>query len=106
MRIVNLNNPSYHYLLKPAAIQERSKKHSQIRNSNRGLVNAGTEAAPHRGDRACQSESINYRNSKEDRMTSKVWFITGSSRGFGRIWAEAALKRGDKVAATARELTG
>ncbi len=35
-------------------------------------------------------------------MNSKVWFITGASRGFGRIWAEAALKRGDKVAATAR----
>jgi NAD(P)-dependent dehydrogenase (short-subunit alcohol dehydrogenase family) len=35
---------------------------------------------------------------------AKVWFITGSSRGFGRIWAEAALKRGDKVAATARNL--
>jgi NADP-dependent 3-hydroxy acid dehydrogenase YdfG len=34
----------------------------------------------------------------------KVWFITGSSRGFGRVWAEAALKRGDKVAATARQL--
>lgn len=35
---------------------------------------------------------------------SKVWFITGSSRGFGRVWTEAALKRGDKVAATARKL--
>ena len=35
-------------------------------------------------------------------MSSKVWFITGASRGFGRIWAEAALGRGDKVAATAR----
>ncbi|TWR24703.1 SDR family NAD(P)-dependent oxidoreductase [Mucilaginibacter pallidiroseus] len=34
----------------------------------------------------------------------KVWFITGASRGFGRVWAEAALKRGDKVAATARNL--
>src|SRR6202012_2473710 len=33
----------------------------------------------------------------------KIWFITGSSRGFGRIWTEAALKRGDKVAATARD---
>ncbi|AWH84559.1 short-chain dehydrogenase/reductase [Flavobacterium album] len=40
-----------------------------------------------------------------DKTTSgKVWFITGASRGFGRIWAEAALKRGDKVAATARNL--
>lgn len=35
---------------------------------------------------------------------AKVWFITGTSRGFGRIWAEAALKRGDKVVATARKL--
>ena len=35
---------------------------------------------------------------------SKIWFITGASRGFGRAWAEAALRRGDKVAATARKL--
>ena len=34
----------------------------------------------------------------------KTWFITGASRGLGRIWAEAALKRGDRVAATARKL--
>ncbi|PRY57430.1 SDR family NAD(P)-dependent oxidoreductase [Glycomyces artemisiae] len=33
---------------------------------------------------------------------SKVWFITGSSRGLGREFTEAALGRGDKVAATAR----
>lgn len=32
----------------------------------------------------------------------KTWFITGASRGFGRIWATAALERGDRVAATAR----
>ncbi|WP_328979213.1 SDR family NAD(P)-dependent oxidoreductase [Streptomyces canus] len=32
----------------------------------------------------------------------KTWFITGASRGFGRIWAKAALSRGDRVAATAR----
>lgn len=37
-------------------------------------------------------------------MTGKVWFITGASRGFGRIWAEAALTRGDSVVATARSL--
>jgi NAD(P)-dependent dehydrogenase (short-subunit alcohol dehydrogenase family) len=34
-------------------------------------------------------------------MTPKNWFITGSSRGFGREWATAALERGDAVAATA-----
>jgi len=33
---------------------------------------------------------------------NKTWFITGTSRGFGREWAEAALERGDRVAATAR----
>ena len=36
-------------------------------------------------------------------MTSKTWFITGTSRGFGREWAIAALDRGDSVAATARD---
>jgi NAD(P)-dependent dehydrogenase (short-subunit alcohol dehydrogenase family) len=35
---------------------------------------------------------------------SKVWFITGTSKGFGRVWAEAALARGDHVAATARRV--
>jgi NAD(P)-dependent dehydrogenase (short-subunit alcohol dehydrogenase family) len=35
-------------------------------------------------------------------VSEKVWFITGTSRGFGREWAVAALERGDKVAATAR----
>jgi NAD(P)-dependent dehydrogenase (short-subunit alcohol dehydrogenase family) len=37
-------------------------------------------------------------------MVSKVWFITGTSKGFGRVWAEAALARGDRVAATARDI--
>lgn len=33
---------------------------------------------------------------------NKVWFVTGSSRGLGRCFVEAALARGDRVAATAR----
>jgi NAD(P)-dependent dehydrogenase (short-subunit alcohol dehydrogenase family) len=37
-------------------------------------------------------------------MANKVWFITGTSKGFGRIWAEAALARGDQVVATARDV--
>jgi NAD(P)-dependent dehydrogenase (short-subunit alcohol dehydrogenase family) len=37
-------------------------------------------------------------------MKGKVWFITGTSKGFGRVWAEAALERGDQVAATARDI--
>lgn len=36
---------------------------------------------------------------------SKIWFITGAGRGFGRQFTLAALERGDRVAATARDLT-
>ncbi|MDQ1528561.1 MAG: hypothetical protein QOH77_351, partial [Actinomycetota bacterium] len=36
---------------------------------------------------------------------TKNWFITGTSRGFGREWAIAALERGDRVAATARDIS-
>jgi len=32
----------------------------------------------------------------------KTWLITGTSRGFGREWTKAALDRGDRVAAAAR----
>jgi NAD(P)-dependent dehydrogenase (short-subunit alcohol dehydrogenase family) len=35
-------------------------------------------------------------------MPSKVWFITGSSRGLGRRLAETVLASGDRVVATAR----
>ena len=35
---------------------------------------------------------------------SKIWFITGSSRGLGRAITEAALRVGDRVVATARNL--
>jgi NAD(P)-dependent dehydrogenase (short-subunit alcohol dehydrogenase family) len=35
---------------------------------------------------------------------SKVWFITGTSRGLGRAFVEAALAAGERVAATARNL--
>ena len=38
-------------------------------------------------------------------MALKTWFITGTSRGFGREWAIAALDRGDRVAATARDIS-
>jgi NAD(P)-dependent dehydrogenase (short-subunit alcohol dehydrogenase family) len=40
---------------------------------------------------------------KQNMAQPKIWFVTGASRGFGRIWTEAALKRGDRVVATARE---
>lgn len=35
-------------------------------------------------------------------MSSKVWFITGCSSGFGAALTREALSRGDKVIATAR----
>ena len=36
---------------------------------------------------------------------AKIWLITGTSKGFGREWATAALERGDSVAGTARRLS-
>jgi NADP-dependent 3-hydroxy acid dehydrogenase YdfG len=38
------------------------------------------------------------------KATSRVWFITGCSSGFGRLLAEEVLKAGDKVVATARNI--
>jgi len=37
-----------------------------------------------------------------DKENSRVWLITGSSTGFGRILAELLLRRGERVAVTAR----
>jgi NAD(P)-dependent dehydrogenase (short-subunit alcohol dehydrogenase family) len=39
-----------------------------------------------------------------DDTTSTTWFITGAGRGFGRAFTTAALGRGDRVAATARDV--
>jgi NAD(P)-dependent dehydrogenase (short-subunit alcohol dehydrogenase family) len=35
--------------------------------------------------------------------TARTWFITGASTGFGRLLSEELLKRGERVAATARD---
>ncbi|HEX8607561.1 MAG TPA: oxidoreductase [Pedobacter sp.] len=35
----------------------------------------------------------------------RIWFVTGSSRGLGRSLTEAILLNGDKVAATARDIS-
>ncbi|MBD2524695.1 SDR family NAD(P)-dependent oxidoreductase [Nostoc sp. FACHB-133] len=40
-----------------------------------------------------------------NQTSSRVWLITGSSTGFGRALAEAALAQGDCVIATARDVS-
>lgn len=42
-------------------------------------------------------------NSDKNRVAPKVWLITGCSTGFGRALAEAVLKQGDYLLATARK---
>ncbi|MDX8144185.1 SDR family oxidoreductase [Lentzea sp. BCCO 10_0061] len=37
--------------------------------------------------------------------SSRVWFVTGASRGLGRAFTEAALAAGDRVAGAARDLS-
>ncbi|MEZ0452829.1 SDR family NAD(P)-dependent oxidoreductase [Sphingobacterium thalpophilum] len=46
----------------------------------------------------------NFGLTKKEKTMSKIIFITGASKGFGKLWAEALLKRGDKVAASARNI--
>jgi NADP-dependent 3-hydroxy acid dehydrogenase YdfG len=38
-------------------------------------------------------------------MPQHIWFITGCSSGFGAEFVSQALSRGDKVIATARDIT-
>lgn len=51
-----------------------------------------------------QHETTGAQTAATSATSTKVWFITGTSRGFGRVWTEAVLARGDKVAATARNV--
>lgn len=53
----------------------------------------------------CAAFRLNINMQPNDTSIKKTWFITGSSRGFGRTWTEAALTRGDRVAATARDVS-
>src|ERR1700748_1021104 len=48
--------------------------------------------------------ALNLWQQLKDTTMAKTIFITGASRGFGKLWAEALLQRGDKVIATARDL--
>ena len=41
----------------------------------------------------------------EESTFSRIWFITGASAGFGYLLAEEALKRGERVIATARDVS-
>jgi NAD(P)-dependent dehydrogenase (short-subunit alcohol dehydrogenase family) len=40
-----------------------------------------------------------------DTSTARVWFITGTSTGFGHLLAKELLSRGDRVIATARDIS-
>lgn len=62
-----------------------------------------TQRDPRLRRRQEQSFSLHIReDERSNNSMSKVWLITGSSRGIGRKVAEAALAAGDRVVATAR----
>src|ERR1700720_1016223 len=48
------------------------------------------------------SSAASFRWTAERGFMSKVWLITGASRGLGRAFTEAILEAGDRVVATAR----
>jgi NAD(P)-dependent dehydrogenase (short-subunit alcohol dehydrogenase family) len=53
-------------------------------------------------DRVVHGLILRFRWTAERGFMSKVWLITGASRGLGRAFTEAALEAGDRVVATAR----
>jgi NAD(P)-dependent dehydrogenase (short-subunit alcohol dehydrogenase family) len=55
---------------------------------------------------AIQSIDEGHRaESMEESRFSRIWFITGTSTGLGRLLAEELLKRGEHVIATARDIS-
>jgi NAD(P)-dependent dehydrogenase (short-subunit alcohol dehydrogenase family) len=54
-------------------------------------------------DRA-EAGSWRCRTMAEQRQKQRVWFVTGSSSGFGRAVSEAVLDHGDRLVATARHV--
>src|SRR5258707_12815208 len=48
------------------------------------------------------SSTAGFRWTAKRGFMSKVWIITGASRGLGRAFTEAVLEAGDRVVATAR----
>ena len=57
-----------------------------------------------RGNRGTEmGRQMSVAGSTDGTKTSKVWFITGTSTGFGRLLTEAVLGAGGRVIATARK---
>jgi short-subunit dehydrogenase len=56
------------------------------------------DQASHQGTNCFSGEDM------AETKTSRVWFITGTSTGLGRVLAEEVLKAGDNVVATARKV--
>ncbi len=49
-------------------------------------------------------DEVQQQNPMASNQAGRVWFITGSSSGFGRLLAEQVLDAGERVAATARDM--
>jgi NAD(P)-dependent dehydrogenase (short-subunit alcohol dehydrogenase family) len=81
---------------------------SAIEPINPSSSNPGDIVRPLGSSKEMLIRKINEgRSEKEYPMnmeTSRVWFITGASTGFGRELAMAALAKGDRVVATARNI--
>src|SRR5260370_29254244 len=57
-----------------------------------------------KGSRGSQSRRLLASDGTAERgFMSKVWLITGASRGLGRAFTQAVLDAGDRVIATARK---
>src|SRR4030081_1042229 len=81
---------------------------SAIEPTNTSSSNPGDIVRPLGSIKERLVRKINERRSEREypmnMEKSRVWFITGASTGFGRELAMAALAKGDRVVATARNI--
>jgi NAD(P)-dependent dehydrogenase (short-subunit alcohol dehydrogenase family) len=81
---------------------------SAIETINTSSSNPGNIVRPLGSIKEMLAQKINERRSEREYQMntekSRVWFITGASTGFGRELAMAALAKGDRVVATARNI--
>jgi hypothetical protein len=82
-----------------AALIEEAASHPRQKRFGNSMRSDGSKK-----DRTVQGSrrTAGFRWTAERGFMSKVWLITGVSRGFGRAFTEAVPEAGDRVVATAR----
>src|SRR5258705_4633972 len=82
-----------------APLIEEAASHPRQKRSGNSMRSDGIRKRSH-GSKV--SRTAGFRWTAERGLMSKVWLITGASRGFGRAFTEAVLEAGDPEEAATR----